>query len=103
MFSKILKDTREDNDQTQEDLAKSLGIAKSTVSNWEQNKSRPSFEVLCQICDLYGVSADYMLGRTNDDLRQKLKRFDALSEENKNTIRKFENYLLSEQQKEAKK
>ena len=103
MFSKILKDMREDHDQTQEDLAKSLGIAKSTVSNWEQNKSRPSFEVLCQICDLYGVSADYLLGRTSDDARQKQKRFEALTEDNKMAVKKFENYLLNEQQKEAKK
>ena len=103
MFSDILKELREDNDHTQAELAALLGVAKSTVSNWEQNKNEPSFEVLCKICDLYGTTADYLLGRTADDPLLRKRRIASLSEENQRVIRKFENYLLYEQQKEAKK
>ena len=102
MFSDILKELREDNEHTQADLAKLLGIAKSTVSNWEQKKSRPSFEQLCQICDLYNVTADYLLGRTKDDPLLRKKRFNTLNKENQMIIRKFEKFLLIEQQKQEK-
>ena len=100
MFSDILKELRDDNKHSQADLAKLLGVATSTISNWEQNKSEPSFEMLCKICNLYDVTADYMLGRTRDDGRQRKRRYDALSEENKIFIRKFELFLLLEQQRE---
>ena len=103
LFSEILKELREDHDHTQADLADLLGVAKSTVSNWEQNKSEPNFDLLCKICDVYSVSADYLLGRRNDDIQQKRSRFEILSEENRLFVRKLELFLINEQQKEAKK
>ena len=103
LFSDILKELRADHHHTQADLAGLLGVAKSTVSNWEQNKNEPSFEILCRICDLYGATADYMLGRSADDPMLRKKRITSLSEENQRTIRKFENFLLYEQEKETHK
>lgn len=102
MFCEILKELREDHGHTQADLAEKLGVAKSTVSNWEQQKSQPSYELLCKICDLYKVSADYLLGRRGDDIQQKKNRYDMLSEENRLLVRKFELFLISEQHKETK-
>ena len=102
MFSDILKELREDNHDTQASFAEKMEVATSTVSNWEQNKCEPSFAQLCKICDLYGVSADYLLGRRADDLQQKKKRFEALSQENQRFIRKLETYLLFDQKKESK-
>lgn len=103
MFSDILKELRNDHQHTQADLAALLGVAKSTVSNWEQNKNEPKFEMLCKICDLYDATADYMLGRTADDPLLRKRRINQLTEENQRCVRKFENYLLFEQQKESKK
>ncbi len=103
MFSEILKELREDHGHTQADLARLLGVVKSTVSNWEQNKSQPSFHLLCKICDEYDVSADYLLGRRIDDIQQKRTRYEALNEENRLFVRKLELFLINEQQKEAKK
>ena len=103
LFSEILKELREDHDHTQADLADLLGVAKSTVSNWEQKKSEPSFDQLCRNCDMYGVRADYLLGRRNDDIQQKRARFEVLNEENRLFVRKLELFLINEQQKEAKK
>ncbi|MBQ3762019.1 MAG: helix-turn-helix transcriptional regulator [Clostridia bacterium] len=102
MFSEILKELREDNNHTQADLAKLLGVAKSTVSNWEQKKSEPSFEQLCKICDIYKASADYLLGRSADDPQRRAERLNQLSEENKSHIRSYEKYLLSEQKSKSK-
>ena len=103
MFSDILKELRADHGHTQADLARELDIAKSTVSNWEQGKNEPSFEMLCKICDLYGITADYILGRTDDDPLLKKRRFEKLSQENQRFIKKLESFLLYEQQNKAKR
>ena len=34
---------------------------------WEQNKSDPSHDTLVAICKLYHISADYLLGLTDED------------------------------------
>ena len=47
---------------SQVDLAKKLGVAKQTVSNWENENIQPSIEMLIRLAKLFGVSADYLLG-----------------------------------------
>lgn len=47
---------------SQVDLAKRLGVAKQTVSNWENENIQPSIEMLIRLTRLFGVTADYLLG-----------------------------------------
>ena len=47
---------------SQVDLAKRLGVAKQTVSNWENENIQPSIEMLVRLSKLFNVSADYLLG-----------------------------------------
>ena len=47
---------------SQVDMAKRLGVAKQTVSNWENENIQPSIEMLVRISKLFGVSTDYVLG-----------------------------------------
>ena len=47
---------------SQVDLAKRLGVAKQTVSNWENDNIQPSIEMLVRIAKLFGVTTDYLLG-----------------------------------------
>ena len=71
-----LRDVRKDNGDTQETLGKKLNVATPTVSKWEQGLTEPSFDILKQICRMYQVSADYLLGLSDDDpiLNKKGKR-----------------------------
>ena len=46
----------------QVELAKRLGVAKQTVSNWENENIQPSIEMLIRISKLLGVTTDYLLG-----------------------------------------
>lgn len=103
MFNEVLKNLREIHNHTQADLAEKLSVAKSTVSNWEQGRCEPSYDFLCKICDLYGVSADYLLGRRIDDREIRKRRFDALTEENQRFIIKIENLLINDQQRQTKR
>jgi transcriptional regulator with XRE-family HTH domain len=57
---------RQDKDITQKELAKLLHIDQSMISYYEKNKKRPSYEVLAKIADIFDVSVDYLLGRTDD-------------------------------------
>lgn len=47
---------------TQVELAKKLGVAKQTVSNWENDNIQPSIEMLVRIAAFFHVSTDYLLG-----------------------------------------
>lgn len=47
---------------SQVELAKRLGVAKQTVSNWENENIQPSIEMLVRLAKLFGVTTDYMLG-----------------------------------------
>ncbi|MDO8226139.1 helix-turn-helix domain-containing protein [Bacillus cabrialesii] len=45
----------------QEDVAKALGIARSTYGAYEQGKREPDHATLIKIADYYGVTIDYLL------------------------------------------
>jgi len=49
---------------TQEELATSLGISRASLSHYEKNRREPDTETLSKIADLFQVSIDYLVGRT---------------------------------------
>ena len=95
MIGARLADLRDWNNQTQEDLAKALNVATSTIRSWEYEKSSPNHEMLIAICRYYGTSADYLLGLTDiapsDEARKQRQR---LTEEEQNEMHRYEEYLL---------
>ena len=48
----------------QVEFAKALCVTKQCVSNWENDNVVPSVDMLCKIADFFGVSTDYLLGRS---------------------------------------
>lgn len=52
---------------TQVEFANSMSVSKQAVSNWENNNIQPSIEMLVKIAEYFGVSTDYLLGRTADN------------------------------------
>ncbi|MBR4031080.1 MAG: LexA family transcriptional regulator [Clostridia bacterium] len=62
MFSVKLKELRKEKGITQQELAKILGVERSTISKYEgKDNVMPSHEVLFAIAAYFGVSADYLL------------------------------------------
>ena len=60
-----LRYIRIDNDKIQEEVAKSLGIARSTYATWEKEILTMPLKRLIDFCNLFNVSLDYALGLTN--------------------------------------
>ena len=100
MIGERLAEVRKDHGDHQTSLAKKLHVSAFTVASWEQGKSSPSHELLVEICRLYHVSSDYLLGLTDDDPifgeRRRTERFDP---EERTQIREFEEYLLYKRKK----
>lgn len=57
-----IKEMREQNGYTQAELAKQLGITRSSVNAWEQGISVPSTQYIVELAELFKVSTDYLLG-----------------------------------------
>ncbi len=64
-LSKRIKQLRELKGLTQSQLAEILGIKNQTVSNYESGEREPSYDILLKLADCFGVTTDYLFGRTN--------------------------------------
>lgn len=64
-FGEILISLREERGIYQKELAAILKVSVGTVSNYENNIHFPDQEALLQLADYFGVTVDYLLGRTS--------------------------------------
>jgi transcriptional regulator with XRE-family HTH domain len=68
MYSKRIKQRRQEIDIGQADLAKMTGISQSMISAYENGKNSPTAEVLTILSKVLDVSVDWLLGKTDDQL-----------------------------------
>lgn len=65
MYFSRLRDLREDKDMNQTEVAKLLFTSQTVYSRYERGALTIPVEHLLILADFYGVSTDYILGRTN--------------------------------------
>lgn len=65
MFRRI-RDLRIDHDLTQKQLAKMLGMSQTGYSKYETGENDIPTSILIKLADLYHVSTDYLLDRTDE-------------------------------------
>lgn len=68
-----LRDLREDNDLTQEEVATFLGTSQTMYARYEREANELPLRHLKKLCELYNVSSDYLLGIKPDTTRKKGK------------------------------
>ena len=66
VFGERLKSLRLQNHLQQEQVARLVGVERSTVSMWENDLRQPSYTTLVRLADVYGVTTDFLLGRTSN-------------------------------------
>lgn len=64
MFSKRLKQLRKKRKYTMQNMADSVGVAKSTYAGYESGYRQPTLETIQSIARKLNTSADYLLGLT---------------------------------------
>lgn len=61
-----LRQLRLDKRLRQDQVARLVGVSKGAISAYETDIRQPSYDVLIRLANLYRVSTDYLLGRTDD-------------------------------------
>lgn len=66
---KKLRDLREDNDLTQEAVAKYLGTSQTMYARYERGANELPVRHLKKLCELYNIPSDYLLDIKTDTKR----------------------------------
>lgn len=61
-----LLELRNEKNLSQRELAKIMNVSQGTYNNWENANTQPSIEQLIVLADFFGVSVDYLIGRTDE-------------------------------------
>ncbi len=78
---------------SQREIAKRMNVSQATYYNWENGKTQPSIEQLIAFADLFDVSVDYLIGRTEEGFNppstgnELVNSFLALDQESREAIR----------------
>lgn len=60
-----IKELRKARGWTQDDLARALKAGRQTIGNYETGFRSPDIDTILRLCDIFGCSADYLLGRSD--------------------------------------
>lgn len=66
MFGKRLKELREEKELTQAQLGKLVNLSQQTIGHYEVGRAKPDFETIQRFAEIFNVSTDYLLGRTDN-------------------------------------
>ena len=66
-YQRRLLDLREDHDKTQQQIADILGTSQTMYARYERGANELPLRHLLVLADYYGVSVDYLLGRSDEE------------------------------------
>lgn len=90
-IGKTIQEIRKSNGYTQEKLAEAVEVSVRHISDIEQDRVKPSYEILIRICNLFGIGLNqifskYLKVKENKTLEYKLSGYDKLDKKDKETI-----------------
>jgi len=65
IFKERLKELRIEQGLSQQELGKMINMSKMAISHWESGHSEPSISQLIFLSELFEVSVDYLIGKSN--------------------------------------
>ena len=63
-----LKECRSAKNWTQAELGKKIGVSRTAITKYETGDRQLEPATICLLCDLFGCTADYLLGRSDAPL-----------------------------------
>lgn len=64
-FAVRIKELRIEKGVSQQDVGKLLNMSKMAVSHWEKGHSEPSITQLIALSNYFGVTVDYLVGKSD--------------------------------------
>ncbi len=97
-FSDTMSALRRARGLSQRTAAADLHISQALLSHYENGAREPGLAFVCRACEYYGVSADYLLGRTEESGSDRAaEELRALAEELRSLAGRAENALKDEE------
>jgi transcriptional regulator with XRE-family HTH domain len=97
VFQERLKKLRKERNLSQDEVGIPLNISGRTVGNYESGEREPALDTLIKIADFYGVSADYLLGRTEsrgvDSVNEEVSMLENLPDKARDEVRVLMEYI----------
>lgn len=109
-YYQILRNLREDNDLTQNQIRDYLHLGKNTYNNYENGTREMPFTLVIELSKKYGISLDYIAGLTEDkgglhknseEEQNILAMFNKLTEKNKGKAELLLSQLIKKQEKKG--
>lgn len=66
MLARRLRELREENNYTQQEIASKIGLTKGAYGCYKRGISVPDAHTLLQLADIFDVTTDYLLGRVDN-------------------------------------
>lgn len=82
-FHELLREARLNAGYTQSQLAKMIGVAKSTYCNWEQGSREPNIIKLKVLAKSLGVSGDYLITHIKPMIQDRILQYEIADRENR--------------------
>ena len=97
-IGKQLQAIRKSNGYTQEKIAEEVGVSPRYISDVEQDRAKPSYEILVKMCNIYNVGLDqifskYLNFKQNRTLEYGISGYEKLNSEDKKTIEYLINFF----------
>lgn len=69
ILSNRLRMLRKQKKLSQQEIAEMIGVTRQAYSHYELGRRNPDYKQLVTLCDFYGVSLEYLLGRSDEEIR----------------------------------
>jgi len=90
VFGKRVAELRKEQKISQEELAKKVDVHQNVIGRYERGEAKPSLEVASKLADIFNVSLDYLVGKTellmDEDISQRVLTIQKFPEEDRNHI-----------------
>ena len=99
LFGEKIKKKRREMHLSQISAAEKLGISPNHLSSLETGKSKPSYDVICNLCELLGTNPDYFFSgslHSNNVSKDIIDKLQLLPESKQKLVSKIIDFLLEE-------